>query len=249
MRELENINNFNPISLNELDKAELLNRIDTKYLINKNILPKILESIQKQYFVLDINSTRIFNYNTIYYDTDSYMLYLFHHNGKLNRYKVRKREYKNNRLYFLEIKYKTNKGRTIKERKKLNSIDYELTEDEILFLNKHIPIDSRCLKPKLTSQFKRITLVNNHFNERVTIDYDLAFINCTEKINLENIAIIELKQDKSIKDSLLKILLSENKMYPCSFSKYACGNALINKQIKTNNFKEKIQHLNKLQYA
>ena len=42
-----------------------------------------------------------------------------HHNGKLNRYKIRFRDYINTKNSFLEVKFKTNKGETIKSRQEI----------------------------------------------------------------------------------------------------------------------------------
>ena len=39
-----------------------------------------------------------------------------HQNKKLNRYKIRQREYLISDISFFEIKFKSNKGRTIKKR-------------------------------------------------------------------------------------------------------------------------------------
>ena len=47
-------------------------------------------------------------------------LYHDHHNGKLNRYKVRRRRYIDTDTEFLEVKLKNNKKRTIKSRIKLS---------------------------------------------------------------------------------------------------------------------------------
>ena len=55
-------------------------------------------------------------------------MYLKHHNNKLNRYKIRFREYVDNDEKFLEVKYKTNTERTIKDRIKIKKEDLEINE-------------------------------------------------------------------------------------------------------------------------
>ena len=79
----------------------------------------ILLNLQDKYKVLEIDGRRIFNYKTIYLDTHEYMMYLQHHNNKLNRYKIRIREYSDTSSKYLEIKFKTNTDRTVKDRIKL----------------------------------------------------------------------------------------------------------------------------------
>ena len=58
----------------------------------------------------------IHDYKSLYYDTEDWKFYLDHHNGRVNRNKIRFREYVGSKLTFLEIKLKNNKGKTIKKR-------------------------------------------------------------------------------------------------------------------------------------
>ena len=65
-----------------------------------------------------------------HYDTDDRKFYLDHHNQRVNRNKVRFREYEGSKLTYLEIKHKNNKGKTIKKRTKVNNIPKVLNERE-----------------------------------------------------------------------------------------------------------------------
>ncbi|MCF0207422.1 MAG: VTC domain-containing protein, partial [Bacteroidales bacterium] len=110
------LQSFSPISLEEMGKVKLMNRIDTKYLVTTEMLVDILSLIKDEYFVQSKNGTRISGYNTLYYDTPDLQMYLAHHNRKLNRQKLRARIYTDSNLAFCEIKNKNNKGRTKKKR-------------------------------------------------------------------------------------------------------------------------------------
>ena len=105
----EILNRFDGITLKEMDSVALLDRVDTKYLFKVDLLPDILKKIMTEYYVLDIKNVRMSNYETIYYDTEDLSFYNQHHNGKLNRYKIRERCYMDSNLSFFEIKYKNNK--------------------------------------------------------------------------------------------------------------------------------------------
>ena len=113
-----------------------MNRIDTKFAFNENFLPELLDLLKPYYNCLQIENKQIANYQTLYYDTSDLMLYYKHHNGSLNRYKVRQRTYLDSNLCFLEVKFKNNKGRTIKERIKQNEISTSFNFEDFEFLNK-----------------------------------------------------------------------------------------------------------------
>ena len=118
---------FRKVSLPDLDKVELMNRIDLKFCFHFNQACHVFESIKDNYSVLEIDGQSIFSYYNTYFDTSDNQMYLNHHNGKLNRYKIRVRRYNQTNNSFLEIKFKNNKGRTIK---KSNSVFWRSTQSQ-----------------------------------------------------------------------------------------------------------------------
>ena len=108
----EKLAQFDPITLEEMSGIRLMNRIDTKFLVNVNELPTLLEMAKKDYYVQEIASKRKAFYRTLYFDTPTAKMFTIHQNGKMNRQKVRIREYVESNLEFLEVKKKNNKGRT-----------------------------------------------------------------------------------------------------------------------------------------
>ncbi|NJN28808.1 MAG: VTC domain-containing protein [Cyclobacteriaceae bacterium] len=99
-----------------------MNRTDYKFWFPTNLVPSILSCIKDDYYILTINNQAILPYETTYYDTLKNDMYVAHHNGKLNRYKIRRRSYMVNDVSFLEVKFKNNKGRTIKNRIRTKTI-------------------------------------------------------------------------------------------------------------------------------
>ena len=95
---------FKKITLEEMNAVSLMKRTDTKYIVNVNFLAPILEDLQKEYQVLEIDNRRIMNYSSVYFDTPEFKFYFDHHNGKVNRTKIRQRKYVDSELTFLEIK-------------------------------------------------------------------------------------------------------------------------------------------------
>jgi hypothetical protein len=240
------IDGYNKITLEEMDSVKLLNRIDTKYVINKELLPKVLDKISDNYRILEIDSKRIFLYNSLYYDTESDVMYMAHHNGKTNRTKIRYRKYVDSNLCFLEIKNKIKGNRTVKFRTKIADIETSISEFAQNYISKNTDFQNVVLKPKIYTDFLRVTLVNNELTERVTIDMDLKFrINGFSHL-LDNVAIIELKRDGNTKHSLLVDSLNYMRAYPQGFSKYCIGRAILEGNLKANNFKASILNINKI---
>ena len=242
---------FSTISLKNMDRVALQNRTDTKFVFEAKLLPKILNDIHHFYFILEINEKRTNDYQTLYYDTEDLKSYLDHHNGKGNRVKVRFRKYIDSNLHFLEVKYKNNKGRTIKSRLKVNDFETQLSSASQQFIHDSSTYAKHSLIPVLWNSFTRLTLVHKTEKERLTIDIDLKFTSFSSKENkvLENIVVAEVKQERASGNSDFIQAIKKHHIRKSSMSKYCVGTALLNKNIKRNNFKERILKINKLNYA
>lgn len=236
---------FKPISLEEMDNVKLMNRMDNKFLIHIEKLYPLIERIESKYQILEIEGRRLFHYQTIYYDTATRQMYYAHHNNRLNRFKIRYREYLDTKTAFLEIKYKTNKDRTIKERIKQKADLPFINHKNEKFISKKTGYKLSDLVPSLINRFSRFTLVNTEDKVRITIDMNLSFVNKEDTINMSNLVILEVKQEKSSNSEFLR-LLHEFKIYPRSISKYCVGTVLFNKEIKYNRFKKNLLILKKI---
>ena len=107
---------MNPVSLDAISDVRLMNRIEIKYVFSTSKLTDLVALLGKHYHVLEICNMRILPYSTTYLDTEDYLFYNQHVRGEFDRHKIRYRKYEATEESFLEIKKKTNKGRTIKWR-------------------------------------------------------------------------------------------------------------------------------------
>ncbi|MDQ3046385.1 MAG: polyphosphate polymerase domain-containing protein [Bacteroidota bacterium] len=239
---------FTPITLEEMDNVKLMDRTDTKFVFTQEQLPMILDELKESYRVLNVNGIMISRYESLYFDTQNFELYHKHQCGKLNRYKVRFRKYVESELNFFEVKFKNNKGRTIKDRVKQKQIDGIIHEKAEALLKEKTPFQSSSLEAKFWVNYSRITLVNKNSPERVTIDIDLTFKNTDQNKTIHNLVIAEVKQDKAATSAFIR-LMKKLHIREGSISKYCFGVVSLFSTIKSNNFKQKINSLNKIRYA
>lgn len=247
MKAINNIlSSFDPISLNQMDEVKLMNRTDTKFVFEYSLLEKVMEEIKSHYYVLDIDGVRLNAYRSLYFDTEDFKFYFEHHNGKKNRNKVRYREYIDSGLCFLEVKKKNNKGKTIKERIRVAKIPASLTEEGNRFVHQ-IMGRYDALVAKHWNKFSRITLVNKHIKERLTIDVGITFEAEQRHSQLDNIVIAEVKQEKVNYASTFMRVIKKHAVRPFRISKYCMATASLFPKLKNNNFKPKFLKINKLQ--
>ena len=246
MKEFDNIlEKYNPVSLEEIDEVKLMSRIDRKYWFHSSKLIKLLEKALPYYDILEINGQRLMGYQTTYFDTPEDTMYLKHHNRKLNRHKVRQRTYVSTDSSFLEIKFKTNKKRTIKERISSDFEPNEFVQEEIKFIGKKTPFKGEELEPKLNNKFKRITLIHKEKLDRCTIDISPVFWNENGKTSVDYLVIFELKRGRSLKSSPMVSLIRELKIRQRGLSKYCTGRAILDPDLKQNMFKPRLRFLSK----
>ena len=238
------------ITLEEMQNIHLMDRVDSKFISSISILPRLLEEMTPYFKVQINNEKRIAPYCTQYLDTPDLHMFLMHQNGKLNRQKIRIRSYVDSQVSFLEVKNKNNKGRTIKIRVPVDLSHIQSVEElnsSKEFLEQNALVDSRNLQPMLANEFKRITLVNNRATERVTLDFDLRFINhqTGRQEEVSDLLVLELKQD-GWQHSDFRDIMHKLRIKASSFSKYCMGTVLTNPDIKQNRFKAKWSIINKI---
>ena len=232
------------VSLEEVNSVGLMNRVDTKYIFHKRSLPKLLLSMQDQYAVMEIKGERLMPYRSTYYDSGSFQMLRWHHNGKLNRYKIRKRKYVLTGETFLEIKFKNNKGKTEKSRT-LSSGD-DKTDNE--FISQRTPFSFLELQNVMSNKFDRLMLLNHNKKERITIDLNVGFNegNGGDYKHLNDLVILEIKTEKNSGTTDLKRALKASGIYPVSFSKFVTGMYMHHQNLKYNRLKVRILTINKI---
>jgi hypothetical protein len=235
-----------PITLEEMDGVKLMDRTDTKYVFNISRLPDFLAEVSSTYRVLEVNNCRCSRYETVYFDTTDFSLYTKHHNGKLNRYKVRCRKYVESELYFFEVKYKNNKGRTIKDRvKNKEFVLGPISDKPYDLIKKKTPLVPENLFPNIWVNYSRITLVNNFSKERLTIDTMLNVKNDSKEMIFPGLVIAEVKQEKAQPSPFIGVMKKAG-IREGSISKYCFGVASLYDNVKKNSFKHKIKTINKI---
>jgi hypothetical protein len=246
----ETLFTFNPIDLEGLNRAPLMNRTDEKFAFQINYLPEILNELTAHYDVLNIDGKVVFDYTSEYFDNQNFRFFSDHHRGIPHRYKVRVRTYLDTGTMFLEVKEKI-KGRTDKKRISIKNFDGSFTEDQQLFLDKRLKehID---LKSVMVNSYRRITLVNKFCEERLTIDFDITngtFRNpklCEQ--TLSKIVIAELKQPDLDRNSPFYRLMKKRGYRTFRLSKFCFGmmDLYPSYKLKANRFKPKFLFIKKL---
>lgn len=236
-----------PITLGEMDSVSLQDRTDTKYVMTTRQLYDALQALGHRYRVLEIGDTRLHPYRSVYFDTPNFDLYMHHHAGRYNRFKVRSRQYVGTGLSFFEVKHKTNKDRTKKSRFRTEGLLTSVNERARDFVDE-IPVDLDALGPRLTNGFSRVTLVSKHASERLTLDLDVRFAtDCgSNVVHLPGLAIAEVKQDGIDRNSDFIRHMRSIGVREMSFSKYCIGVSMVYSGVKHNRFKRKLDIVHRL---
>ena len=230
-----------------------MNRRDTKFLLHIDDLEKLLVVARDRFLALDIDKVRYFRYENTYYDTPDYLFYNQHHQQRVNRYKVRIRNYVDSGTHFLEIKFKNNKKQTLKNRIKLdNEFDYTLQSYRDFLAHYGIQKDLEIF-PSTNCSYDRIALTSRDRTERLTIDMNLKNLvisapqHC-DKV-LHEVGIIELKQSRINRNTELFRLIRQFSSRPTNISKYCIGFSQISKEqntVKFNRFKSTQNKIDKI---
>lgn len=242
----ELIHSFAPISLEQMAGVKLMNRTDTKFVTTTSRLHQLLQMARGDYYIQEIDGVRNLEYDTTYFDTRNYDMYLQHQWNHTNRQKIRFRTYCISGLQFMEVKTKNNHGRTKKKRIEVSDMDVMESEKQ-QFLSQHLHYGADTLQPALRNHFSRLTLVNRAKTERLTIDSALTFHNLQSgrQMDMADLVIIELKRDGLIYSPVLD-MLRRLRIHPHGFSKYCMGSALTNPALPVNRFKRKLIEINKI---
>jgi|TARA_B110000879_G_scaffold86611_1_gene119503 hypothetical protein len=248
MSQLHNIiQDFRPIGLDEMDSGtKLMNRVDTKFVLNVDHLIEILPQLKEEYRILEIQGVRFPSYESEYFDDKKLTFYIDHHRKKVDRYKVRYRKYIESNIAFLEVKHKK-KGRTDKQRIKVDDLPGRMSKEDHDFVKSTgVPLDN--LELVLTNKFSRITFVGINHNERLTFDINLSFFKDDKEIVLSNLVIAELKQARVIRNSPFYAIMKGLLVRPFRISKYCIGIIELygRENVKYNRFKKKLLKINKL---
>lgn len=155
---------FTPITLDGLNaKAEMMRRIDNKYVVSRAALENLLPAFCDAFDVLDIHQRRSFGYATRYFDDADNRSYLEHHQGVRKRMKVRVRRYLEADLCFLEVKVKGARNMTEKFRMPYDPDLDTISPEADAFIQstyrrQYDKPFRGMLRPSLSMRYRRITL-------------------------------------------------------------------------------------------
>jgi len=229
---------FEQVSLDTLnERAMLLNRVDKKYIFPLTSLTGVLEKCRNAYSVLRVNATCITGYRTHYFDTPDLRFYFHHHHGRGNRFKIRKRMYEGSGQAFLEIKFRTNKGRTDKKRLPITSGDGLLdSAAEQDFIRQWAGLKTIELRETVQGYFRRITLLHRNKTEKVTFDLCPEFKSESGHAGFGQLVIAEVKSERG-NNLHFPGIMHQSHMHEGSLSKYCLGLIALDETLKHNNFK------------
>ncbi|GLY00202.1 polyphosphate polymerase domain-containing protein [Actinoplanes sp. NBRC 101535] len=233
------IRRFRPISLDELvGEAELLTRLDRKYLLPATELPMLLDRMPHDVRVLRIGAEQSFGYRSIYFDTPALDSYLAAAHGRRRRFKIRIRSYLDTGAHFVEVKTRAARGMTAKERipyagdGRTLGPEGRAHADSVLTEAGLAPAGYE-FRPVMATFYRRTTLFVPSTGSRVTVDTDLTWQLPDGRVaRMPDSVIVETKSARAASD--VDRLLWSLHHRPCSISKYATGLAALRPELPAN---------------
>lgn len=224
------------VTLEELNEsAELLTRIDRKYVVSPEILAEVLTARRGDLSALEIRGKREGSYRSVYYDTPEFASYLAAARRRPRRFKVRTREYLDSGAAAVEVKLRSTRGDTVKHRLWLDGglgrgpVDPAVIEYAATF--SAVADVAHRLRPALTTTYVRTTLLGP--TGRITIDEgvgaeDLRGSQC----GFDGCLIVETKSIGGA--GLIDRELWARGIRPARLSKYATSLAALHPDLPAN---------------
>src|SRR5690625_4283874 len=171
---------FTPITLPQLtSQAGLMTRFDRKYVVPTPLVHEGLSHLSPNTQVLMMQGQTTFSYQSVYFDTPTFLSHFLSARRRRRTFKVRTRTYVDSVTSFLEVKTKDGRGRTVKERMGYAPEDQaRLTAAGMGFVAtklRGLGLGSDLvegLQPVLGTRYDRATLLLED-GSRATVDFDL----------------------------------------------------------------------------
>lgn len=224
-----------PISLAELvAAAELLTRVDRKYLVPVADLPTVLAGLPAGTRMLEIDGRRDFAYRSAYFDTPALHSYLAAARGRRHRFKLRTRSYLDSDVHFFEVKTRGSRGTTTKQRIPYGgepTLSPAAAAYAAEVLGRRLDLDH-----VLTTRYRRQTFLLPGGSARLTVDTRLAWeLPGGPGVRTPQWAVVETKSaaGASAADRLLWSLHHR----PRAVSKYGTGLAALRPDLPSNRWR------------
>lgn len=217
-----------PIGLAEVeDAAHLQTRVDRKYVVPIEVADRLVAEAVPHGRVLTIDGRTGFGYESVYFDTDDLAAYRGAAGQRRRRFKVRTRTYLDSGHTVLEVKTRSGRGETVKERMPHDTEATVLDRSSIAFIEERVGdlVGVRELGPTLTTRYRRTTVVDAGVPMRMTIDTDLRCSDGLDEVGLEGLAIVEVKSEGRPTPADRWLWAAGRR--PVAISKYAVGLAAL----------------------
>lgn len=227
-----------PVTLEEvLEAAGLQTRVDHKYLVTPEQLSHLLREVDGRFAALQIGTSRVFAYESVYFDTAELDLFRAHRQGRRRRYKVRSRSYVDSGECMFEVKLKGGRGETIKSRMPYASTARAVVDDEAQrFLRERLAtvygLPAPALEPVLTTAYSRSTLVDLDDGSRLTCDVDLQCHDGVGEVRGPDLVVVESKSVAG--RAAADLAFARMGVRPVRVSKYCLGIALLHPYLSAN---------------
>lgn len=236
---------FAGVSLDQLvEEAELLKRIDRKYLVPARSVAAVLKSLPSSTRALEIDGQRNFAYRSVYFDTPELLSFRMAAQPRRRRFKVRTRTYVDTGKTYLEIKTKGARDATVKERTE-HPLPDRLTRSSLVDIRSALAAVGVAddlagdLAPTLITTYKRATLLiaggtaADPQLSRATIDTELEWEDAEGNVlSLDDFVVVETKSGSTA--SPVDRALWTHGFRPRSVSKYATGLAAMHPELPRN---------------
>lgn len=251
MPDVPAIGRFAAIGLDDLvDRAALLTRVDRKYLLTVDAAAAAVDRLDPRTRVLQIDDSRQFAYDSVYFDTPDHLSYRMTAHRRRRRFKVRTRSYLDSGGCFLEVKSRSGRGTTVKQRlahqpsdrARLTPAGAEYAR-EVLGSLGHQPAVVDQLEAGLVVRYHRSTLLLAD-GSRATIDTRLHWMDDAtirgRKARLAGYVIVETKS--AGRPTELDRTLWRAGRRPVGISKFGTGTAVLHPELPSNKWARQLQH-------
>lgn len=228
------------IGLEELNsEAALQTRVDRKYLVPTRLARELLATAGTGMRVLEMEGSRSFAYDSVYFDTAALDSYLLAAHGRRRRYKIRTRTYVDTAVSFLEVKTEGAREATVKERIPYQLEDRsQLTAEGLAYVRETLAaavgsVPAGALGPVIETRYHRTTLYLPESGSRATIDTGVTW-QCPGEPAwvLADAVILETKSGSTA--GPLDRHLWANGVRPSRISKFATGMAALRPGLPAN---------------
>jgi hypothetical protein len=250
-----NLHILPPVGLEELNSAAALQtRVDRKYVVPTRLARQLLATFTADMRVLEMDGSRSFAYDSVYFDTANLDSYLLAAHGRRRRYKIRTRTYVDSAVSFLEVKTEGAREATVKERIPYHLSDRaRLTADGLDYVKETLTaavgaVPAGALEPVLETRYNRTTFYLPESGSRATLDTEVTWQRPGEQPwELDGAVILETKSGSTA--GPLDRHLWAHGVRPSRISKFATGMAALCPDLPANRWNRTLRRSLSLRQA